>query len=198
MVIDSQRWKCVEAVPAFVFSVDGVSAVRAREPSQRGWLTTAEGIVTEVRELHLVLGGEVVLSHSLPGCVSLARLLGTRIKLSLTDEPSPSGPRAQTLVLAARADERGAVTRLVARFGPAGQEHALGATLRVHTALSQRPGGPMTFGSDRLQYIVNVGRHVRVSDERGEYVVHLEARTAINYVAYLIADRSLWVGRHAN
>jgi hypothetical protein len=198
MVIDSQRWKCVEAVPAFVFSVDGVSAVRAREPSQRGWLTTAEGFVTEVRERHLVLGGEVVLSHSLPGCVSLARLLGTRIKLSLTEEPSPSGPRAQTLVLAARADARGAVTRLVARFGPAGQEHALGATLRVHAALSQRSGGPMTFGTDRLQYIVHVGQHVRVSDERGEYVVHLEARTAINYVAYLIADRSLWVRRHAN
>lgn len=198
MVIDSQRWKCVEAVPAFVFGVDGVSAVRAREPSQRGWLTTAEGIVTEVRDRHLVLGGEVVLSHSLPACVSLAALRGMRIKLSLTDEPSSSGPRAQTLVLAARANERGAVTRLVARFGPAGQVHALGSTLRVHAALSQRSGGPMTFGTDSLQYIVHVGRHVRVSDERGEYVVHLEARTAINYVAYLIADRSLWVGRSAN
>jgi hypothetical protein len=195
MVIDSQRWKCVEAVPAFLFSIDGVSAMRAREPAQRGWLTTAEGCVSEVRDHHLVLGGEVVLSHSLPGCVSLASLLGSRITLWLCEEPSTSGPRAQTLVITAREDESGAITRLVARFGPAGQEHAIGGTLRVRAALSQRPGGPMTFGTDRLQYVVHVGRHVRVSDERGEYVVHLESRTAFGYVAYAIVDRSLWAGR---
>ena len=63
----------------------------------------------------------------------------------------------------------------------------------MRAALSQRPGGPMTFGTNKLQYVVHVGRHVRVSDERGEYVVHLEARNALNYVAYLIADRGLWL-----
>jgi hypothetical protein len=193
MVIDSQRWKCVEAVPAFAFSIDGVSAVRATEPARRVWLTTAEGVVSEVRDHHLVLGGEVVLTHSLPSCVSLSSLTGSRIKLSLTEEPSASGPRAQTLVIATRGDEPTAVTRLVARFGPAGHEHTIGSTLRVRAALSQRPGGPMTFGTNKLQYVVHVGRHVRVSDERGEYVVHLEARNALNYVAYLIADRGLWL-----
>jgi hypothetical protein len=197
MVIDSQRWKCVEAVPAFLFSLDGVSAVRARDSAQRGWLTVAEGFVSEVRDHHVVLGGEVVLSHSLPACVSLTRLVGTRIKLSLREEPSLSGPRAQTLVIASREDESGAIARLVARFGPGGQEHALGGTLRVRAALSQRPGGPMTFGTDRLQYVVSVGRHVRVSDDHHEYVVHLESRTAHGYVAYAIVEQSLWAGSGA-
>jgi hypothetical protein len=194
MVIDSQRWKCVEAVPAFLFSLDGVSAVRARDAAQRGWLTMAEGIVSEVRDHHLVLGGEVVLSHSLPACVSLAPLLRSRIMLSLREEPSATGPRAQTLVISSRAGESGAVARLVARFGPGGQEHSLGGSLRVRAALSQRPGGPMTFGTDTLQYVVSVGRHVRVSDERHEYVVHLESRTAHGYVAYAIVEQSLWAG----
>jgi hypothetical protein len=196
MVIDSQRWKCVEAVPAFLFRLDGVSAVRARDAAQRGWLTVAEGVVSEVREHHLVLGGEVVLTHSLPARVSLASLLGQRLTLSLREEPSASGPRAQTLVIAGRGGRSDAVTRLVARFGPAGEEHSLGGTLRVRAALSQRPGGPMTFGTDRLQYVVHVGRHVRIRDgrdERGEYVVHLEARTDFGYVAYAIVDGALWV-----
>lgn len=194
MVIDSQRWKCVEAVPAFLFSIDGLSAVRARDHAQRGWLTVAEGVVEEVRDHHVVLAGDVVLTHSLPGCVSLVPLVGSRIKLSLREEPSSSGPRAQTLVIAARDGQSGAVTRLIARFGPAGQEHALGSTLRVRAALSQRPGGPMMFGTDSLQYVVHVGRHVRVSDAHGEYVVHVESRTAFGYVAYAIVDRTLWQG----
>jgi hypothetical protein len=197
MVIDSQRWKCVEAVPAFLFSIDGVSAVRARDAAQRGWLTLAEGVVTEVRDHHVVVGGEVVLTHSLPACVSLASLRGSRIKLSLREEPGPSGPRAQTLVIAAREDQSGAVTRLIARFGPAGQEHAIGRTMRVRAALSQRPGGPMMFGTDRLQYVVHVGRHVRVGDAGGEYVIHLESRTKFDYVAYVIAEASLWAGAGA-
>ncbi len=194
MVIDSQRWKCVEAVPAFLFTLDGVSAVRARDSAQRGWLTMAEGLVSEVHDHQVVLGGEVVLSHSLPACVSLTRLLGCRIKLSLREEPSSSGPRAQTLVVASHGDGASPVTRLVARFGPAGQEHALGGSLRVRAALSQRPGGPITFGTDSLQYVVSVGRHVRVSDDGHEYVVHLESRTAFGYVAYAIVERSLWAG----
>jgi hypothetical protein len=192
MVIDSQRWKCVEPVPAFLFSLDGVSAVRARDSAQQGWLTVAEGFVSEVRDHHVVVGGEVVLSHSLPACVSLAPLVGSRIRLSLHEEPSLGGPHAQTLVIASRQHDSGAITRLIARFGPAGQEHALGGTLRVRAALSQRPGGPMTFGTDSLQYVVSVGRHVRVSDERHEYVVHLESRTAHGYVAYAIVEHSLW------
>jgi hypothetical protein len=128
--------------------------------------------------------------------VSLASLLGQRLTLSLREEPSASGPRAQTLVIAGRGGRSDAVTRLVARFGPAGEEHSLGGTLRVRAALSQRPGGPMTFGTDRLQYVVHVGRHVRIRDgrdERGEYVVHLEARTDFGYVAYAIVDGALWV-----
>jgi len=46
-MLDSQRWKCVEAVPAIAFSIEGLSAVRAKRGSRRGWLTVAEGRVDE-------------------------------------------------------------------------------------------------------------------------------------------------------
>jgi hypothetical protein len=194
MVVDSQRWKCVEAVPAFRFGLDGVSAVRDHDVGRRGWLTTAEGVVGEVGERHLVMGGEIVLSHSLPGCLSLWALRGTRVRLGLHDERSSSGPRAQTLVVGVREGGSNVVTKLVARFGPAGVEHVIGPSLRVRTALSQRSGGPMTFGTERLQYVVHVGRHAQLADAHGEYVVHVDSRTAFDYVAYAVVDRSLWIG----
>ena len=55
MVLDSQPWKCVEAVPAIAFSIDGLGAVRGREPARRGWLTIAEGLVDAVAEHHVGL-----------------------------------------------------------------------------------------------------------------------------------------------
>lgn len=193
MFADSQqRWRCVEAVPALEFHIDGTSAVRAREPSQRGWLTVAEGLVTEVHDRELVVGGDVSVFHSLPACISLRPLLGTRVKVALSDEPSVSGPRAQTLVLT-QLGGRVARVSLVARYGSAGRVHSLGRSLELRTALSQRPGGPMTFGTARLQYVLHVGRHARVASPEGEHVIHFEARTAFDYVAYAIAERSLWV-----
>jgi hypothetical protein len=188
MVLDSQRWRCVEAVPALLFSVDGTTAVRARESAGRGWLTVAEGRVEQVDEHCLAFGDGVTLAFVLPSRLSLAPLLGTRVKLMLNDEPSVTGPRAQTLSIT----DRGGRPLLVARFGPAGHVHAIGGS-RVRAALSQRPDGPMAFGTEQLQYVVHVGQHVRVSDGGGELVVHFVARTAYDYVAYVIADRSLWV-----
>lgn len=192
MGIDSQRWKCVESVPAFRFSIDGVDAVRARAPSRRVWLTTAEGVVEEVGEHRLRLGGGVVLTHSLPPALSLAALLGALVRLLLQDEPCPFGPRAQTLIVTGRPGEASARTRLVARFGPAGQAHALGSAMQVRAVLSQRPAGPMIFGTDRLQYLVQVGGHARVGEAGEEYVVHFESRTAFDHVAYAMVERSLW------
>ena len=55
----------------------------------------------------------------------------------------------------------------------------------------------MTFGTDRLQYIVHLGEHVRVRGPDGEFIVHFVARTAIDYVAYLIVDNALWL-RHCD
>jgi len=188
MVRDSQRWRSVEAVPALLFSVDGPSVVRAPDAGGRSWLTLAEGRVDRVDDRRLVLDDDVTLNFALPPRVDLGPLRGTHVRLSLNDEASATGPRAQTLFLGDRARR----PLLVARFGPAGQAHAIGRS-RVRAALSQRPDGPMAFGTDRLQYVVQVGQHVHVHDGWGDLVVHFVARTAFDYVAYLIVERSLWV-----
>jgi hypothetical protein len=189
MVVESQQWKCVEAVPAIAFSMDGLGAVRDREPARRGWVTVAEGTVGGVAEDHLSIGGDVSLTFALPAAISLAPLRGTRARLALHDEPVARGPRAQTLCMTAP-DGR---LLLVARFGPAGQTHGIGGATQLRAVLSQRPRGPMTFGTDKVQYVVHVGQHVRVVGPDGDLVVHVAARTAIDYVAYVIAARSLWI-----
>ena len=188
MAADSRQWRCVEAVPAFAFSVEGLSAVRAREPRRQGWLTVAEGEVEDVGPHHMTLSNDATVAFALSPCVSLANLRGRRVKLTLHDEPGVGGPRCQTLAVAT-----GGAVRLVARFGPAGRTHAVGRVTRVRAALSQRPAGPMMFGTDELQCVVQVGQHVRFHGEGREFVVHFAERTAIDYVAYLIAERSLWV-----
>jgi hypothetical protein len=190
MVLDSQRWKCVEAVPPLLFSVEGLSAVRGREPGQRGWLTLAQGHVDDVGDHHVHLEGDVTLAYVVPSRIDLGPLSGSYVKVTLTDEPAPAGPRAQTLTIS---DEAGHPL-LLARFGPAGQTHAIGKS-RVRTTLSQRPKGPMAFGTERLQYMVQVGEHVRVHEPVGEFVVHFVARTAYDHVAYVIAHKSLWSSR---
>jgi hypothetical protein len=189
MVRDSQRWKCVEAVPAILFSVEGLSAVRGTRPN-RSWLTVAEGVVEDVGEHQLLLDGDVTLEFVLPARIDLQPLRGTRVKLALDDEPPAAGPRAQMLTVS---DEAGHA-RLIARFGPAGRTHALGS-MRVRTALSQRPEGPMAFGTDKLQYVVHVGQHVRLREPSGEFVMHFVARTSFDYVAYVIAEAALWSSR---
>ncbi len=188
MVVDSQRWRSVEAVPALLFSVDGPSAVRARDAGGRSWLTLAEGRVDQVDDQHLLLEEDVTLTFVLPPRVDLGPLRGTHVRLALNDEASTTGPRAQTLSLTDPAGR----PLLAARFGPAGHSLTIGGS-RVRAALSQRPDGPMAFGTDRLQYVVQVGQHMHVHDGCGDLVVHFVARTAFDYVAYLIVERSLWV-----
>lgn len=186
--VDSHKWRCVEAVPPIAFSIDGLSAVRAQSPQKRGWLTVAEGIVDKVFPEHLVIGDDVTLAFELPERVKLDALAGTYVRVALQDEVSVTGPRPQTLVLT---DARGR-TLVVARYGPAGQVHAIGS-MRVRAALSQRHAGPMTFGTEALQYLVHVGEHVRMRGPDGDLVVSFAARTAFDYVAYVIVDARLWV-----
>jgi hypothetical protein len=188
MVLDSQRWKCVEAVPPLLFSVEGPSAVRGREPGRPGWLTLAEGRVVDVGEHHVRLEGEVTLAYVVPSRIDLRPLRGAHVKITLNDEPATAGPRAQMLTVA---DDAGRPL-LLARFGPPGQTHAIGQS-RVRTTLSQRPNGPMAFGTEQLQYMVQVGEHVRVREPVGEFVVHFVARTRYDYVAYVIAQNGLWL-----
>ncbi len=185
MVLDSQRWKCVEAVPPILFSVEGLSAVRG--PGRRGWLTVAEGQVEDVGNHHVVLEDDVRLAYVLPSRIDLRPLRGSFVRITLNDEPAGAGPRAQTLTLA---DDAGA-PRLFARFGPAGQVCTVGSS-RVRTSLSQRPDGPMTVGTDKLQYVVHVGEHVHMQEPMGDFVVHFVARTAFDYVTYVVAEMALW------
>ena len=63
MVLDSQRWKCVEAVPPILFSVEGLSAVRGREPRPRGLADRRRGRVDDVRDHHVVLEDDVTLAY---------------------------------------------------------------------------------------------------------------------------------------
>jgi hypothetical protein len=188
MVLDSQRWKCVEAVPPLLFSIEGQTALRGREPGRRGWLTIAQGRVDGVGEHHVILESDVTLAYVVPPRVDLRPLHGAYVKITLTDEPASAGPRAQTLTIS---DEAGHPW-LLARFGPPGQTHALGRS-RLRTTLSQRPDGPMAFGTEKLQYMVQVGEHVRVHEPVGEFVVHFAARTAYDHVAYVIARKALWL-----
>lgn len=189
MAFDSQSWRCVEAVPAFLFSVDGM-ALRESEPHHRGWVTVAEGDVVDVGSHHLALSTDAALAYSLPHRVKLRGLRGRRVQVTLHDEPGFGGPRAQTLSIAAEGQ-----TLVVARFGPAGQVHALGSGARVSTALSQRRAGPMTMGDDRMQYMLRVGHAVPVAFGGREFFVHFAARDALDYVAYVVAERSLWAAR---
>jgi hypothetical protein len=187
MVLDSQRWKCVEAVPPILFSVEGLSAVRGKDPDRRGWITVAEGVVGDVRPHHLELEDDVRLAYVLPGRVDLRALRGSHVKITLSDEPAAAGPRGQTLTIA---DPKGK-PRFLARFGPSGRVCWMGRS-RVQAALSQRPDGPMTVGTDRLQYVVQVGEHVRMREPAGDFVVHFVARTAYDYVTYVVAEQALW------
>jgi hypothetical protein len=190
MPVESQRWRCVEAVPALLFSVEGPGVVDAGRGPRLGRLTVAEGLVHEVDAHTLVLEGDVRLCFFLPERVDLTSLLGQHVKLALNDETSTAGPHPQTLSITDAAGR----PLVVARFGPAGHVHTIGRS-RVRGSLSQRPDGPMVFGTDRLQYVVQVGQHVRVCDGSGDLVVCFVARTAYDYVAYVIVDRALWTER---
>jgi len=176
----------VEAVPPLLFRIEGVSAVRGRDLGRRGWLTLAEGWVGDVRARRVVLTDDVSLSYVVPPHIDLGPLRGAYVKVTLTDELTAAGRRAQMLTIA---DETGRPL-LLARFGQAGQVHALGRS-RVRIALSQRPGGPLVFGTEKLEYVVHVGEHVRVREPVGEFVVCFVARTMNDDVAYVIADRTL-------
>jgi hypothetical protein len=194
MVMDSEQWKWVEAVPAILFSIDGQTqrrALRSLDRSRRMWVTVAEGTVTQVDADRLTLDDGVSLLYRLPEQVDLAPLHGEPVRLALHEEAMRGGPLAQTLVLA---DGRGR-NRLLARFGPAeAAAHSIGLS-RLRAALSQRPGGPLAFGTDKLQYVVHAGQQVKMRDASGEFVVRFVGRTAFDYAAYVVAERMLWQRR---
>jgi hypothetical protein len=188
MVMDGHQWEHAEPAPAIAFSIDGQTAVRARDPMRGSWMTVAEGFVERVSRGRLSLEDDVTLSYTLPAGVDLAPLAGSHVRLMLDDQGGPHG-RAQTLTIAGT-DRR---TCLVACYGPAaGRAHTFGRT-RVRAALSQRPGGPLVFGSDALQYVLQVGDAVRLRDGQRELLMRYVERTPFDYAAYVIAEARLWV-----
>jgi hypothetical protein len=170
------------------FRVDAPGADEKRiEPISRGRFIAATGRVIEIGPRHLELEGGVSLRFTLPPAVLLAPLAGTTVKIAVHDEPCPGGPMAQTLVIA----DAQALPRIIARFGPAGSAHTVGRW-RVRTAISRRPHGPMAFGTEKLQFVIHAGDTVAVHDGAEEFVVSFVARTPLDYVSYIIAQRSLW------
>ena len=190
--VDSQpSWKCVEAVPAIHFAFEGDSSVRPRRSARRVSILTAEGRVEAVEEgrLWLTDGHEVALTFALPDAIDLTPMIGSRARVTLRDEPLASGPMGQLLTISNGDDGR---VRMIACYGTVqGSEHALG-DMNVRIALSLRAGGPMVFGTSQLQSVVHVGEHVEVSDASGAWIMHVVARTASGYAAYVIVERGLW------
>jgi len=191
MVVDSQpSWKCVEAVQPIRFALEGDTAILPRRVARRASIRAAEGRVESVADgrLWLADGSDVALVFDLPSAIDLRPIVGTRARITLRDEPLASGPMGQLLTIA---DEDGRA-RVVACYGEAqGSTHVLG-DMEVRVALSQRAGGPIVFGTSQLQCIVNVGDHVEVSDARGAWIMHVVARSAAGYAAYVIVERALW------
>jgi hypothetical protein len=189
-VLDSAPWKCVEAVPAIGFSLEGQSAVRVHALRQKTSITAAEGRVASIADgrLCLVEGNAVSLRFSLPRSIDLRTLVDRRVRMTLRNEPLTNGPVSQLLTIA-DADGR---ARVIAHYGPVqGRIHSLG-TMDVCASLSQRHRGPMIFGTSLLQCVVFAGEEVTIHDGTSSYVMHFVARMAAGYAAYVIVERSLW------
>jgi hypothetical protein len=173
--------------PALSFELSGGASVVVPAPGCE--VTSADGTVTwaDAASLEVTDLQRVTLSHNLPLAFDLRSLLGQAIRVTLVDEYGPLGV-SQTLEIS----RAGGEVILVGRFGPVGGiVHRLRG-IEVRAALSQRSEGPLVVGTDQLQWLIPVGRHVRVSPTGtgGELVVDYIARLA-ECVAYVIADSRL-------
>jgi hypothetical protein len=186
IVLESASWRCVEAVPPILFSLEGGTSVRR----QRASLAAIEGRAAALEEGSLIVrdGDDLRLRHTLPERIDLRPLLRKHLRVTLRTAPQALGPSEQLLTIA---DRKGTIL-LLARFGIVqGEAHVIGET-RLVAALSQRPGGPMVFGTRELQCLVRLGEHVTVREGGRDLVMYFLARTAAGSAAYAIVDRSLW------
>jgi hypothetical protein len=158
-------------------------------------VTTAEGVATWTDDstLELTSSRRVTLSHNLPSSIDLRPLLGQTLRVTLLDEFAPNAIASQTLCISGI----GGRVWLVARFGPVhGVVHTIG-TIEVRAALSQRPEGPLVVGTEKLQWLVSPGCHVRLGAAvvglQEELVVEHVARPSTETAAYLIAESAIYV-----
>jgi hypothetical protein len=167
-------------------------------PTLRSQVSSAEGVAwrADSSSLEVSLAGphsssrQVTLSHNLPSSIDLHPLLGQTLRVTLIDDVTPSGCASQTLTISGV----GGRVWLVARFGPVpGLVHSIGGT-EVRAALSQRQSGPLVVGTDRLQWLVYAGCHVRLGDAAQGLVVEHIARPSTESSAYVIAESRLYRG----
>ena len=201
MVIDSQRWKCVEPVPAFsVLSLDGVSAVRARR--RRAAWVAHDGRGVRLRGARPPRGARGRgRAHALAA--------GLRVAQGRCSAPASSCRCGRSRPPAGRARRRSSSRRgraSLARWagavsGRAVRPRGSGARARTHPA---RAGGAVAAArrSDDLRDGQPAVRRVRGpphthNNSTTSRVVHLESRTAHGYVAYAIVEHSLWAGSRA-
>jgi hypothetical protein len=173
------------------FHLDGDAMPASRTSSRRTWISTAEGLVGRVERGVIVIDGEpmVSLRHSITSSFDLAALVGTRVRVTLLHALNTESGLTQTLTVT------GCDGSLIV-LGHSGEAraitHVLG-DLEVYVALSQRPGGPMVFGTTRLQSIVREGEHIRVRTDGGAYVMEFESRRGKD-ATYAIGVEDLWRG----
>jgi hypothetical protein len=190
-VLDSRHWKTPEPAATMPFQLDGDAVPTSRTSSRKTWISTAEGLLARASSQSAWIEGEetISLQHSLPSHFDLCALLGRRVRVTLMHVHAIDSGTTQTLTIAGH-DGRPLV---IAHSGEVrGIAHRLGG-LQVYVALSQRPGGPMVFGTRRVQSLVRAGDHVRVRDEADVYVMHFQAREGAK-ATYAIAEESVWRG----
>jgi len=142
-----------------------------------------EGGALRIGETHATL------RHSVAPTFDLGALLGRRVRATLVHVASIDSGLAQTLTISGASGE----LLILAHVGDVhGLTHTL-SKLVVYVALSQRPKGPMVFGTSRLQTIVREGDHVRVRDDGDSFVLHFAARLG-NEATYAIGREDLWRG----
>jgi hypothetical protein len=207
-VLDSRHWKSAEVVasgsdlwPAqpdskgrrangLPFQLDGEAIPTSRSSSRRTWISTTEGVVMRQEGGTLRIGEtHATLRHSVAPTFDMGALLGRRVRATLVHVASIDSGLAQTLTISGASGE----LLILAHVGDVhGLTHTL-SKLVVYVALSQRPRGPMVFGTSRLQTIVREGDHVRVRDDGDTFVLHFAARLG-NEATYAIGREDLWRG----
>jgi hypothetical protein len=191
-VLDSNDWKVAQVAAKLPFQLDGDAIPTSTTSSRRSWISATDGVIGRVAPSTIWIEGDSVVSlkHSVPVSFEMSALLGRRVHVTLLHVSTDAG-LAQTLTITSALGH----PLLIAHCGEArALSHSLGS-VHVYVALSQRPGGPMVFGTSRLQSIVRAGDHirVRVPDEDETYVMQFEARRG-REATYAIGIEDLWKG----
>jgi hypothetical protein len=190
-LLDSQHWRVARATGTLPFHLDGDAIPASRTNLRRTWISTAEGVVTRVERQAIVIDGEpaVSLKHSITASFDLGALVGGRVRVTLLNVATHDSGLTQTLTVTGEGGD-------LLVLGHSGEAKAVSHTLGdldVYVALSQRPGGPMVFGTARLQSIVREGEHIRVRSANASYVMELESRRG-REATYAIGAEDLWRG----